>query len=96
MKMYSLTEGEIGELAALRTFATLSFSVASGAFGFWLSVKQGLAFSDHLAPVVVATWNTWEKAALIAAGVLAAVGGGFVWRGHTRLNAIKAEMEHDA
>lgn len=95
MKMYSLTEGEIGELAALKAFSTLSFSGASAAFGFGVSIAQGFAFSDKLAPIVKATWGTWEVAAFIAATFLALVGAAFVWRGHSRLSSIKSEMEHD-
>ena len=95
MKMFSLTEGELGELALLKGLSALCFSGASAALGFWISVKQAIAFSDKLAPITLATWDTWTMAALIAANVLALAGIALIWRGHSRLNAIKAEMEHD-
>ena len=95
MKMYSITEGELGELAALKTFSTLSFSGASAALGFGLSIAQGFAFSEKIAPVVMATWSTWKTVSFILAGVLVLVGLGFVRRGHSRLAEIKAEMKHN-
>lgn len=95
MKMYSLTEGELGELSALRWGSTVAFSFATACVGFWVSVTQAIDFSDQLSPVVRATWETWKNASLIAAGVSALVGIILVIKGHTRLNTIKKEMEHD-
>lgn len=95
MKMYSLTEGELGELSLLQGGATICFSLASAAFGFWLSVTQAIAFSENLSEVVLATWKTWKAASLIVAVSLAVGGALFRWRGHCRLDRIKAEMDHD-
>ncbi|MBV2147791.1 hypothetical protein KRZ98_05745 [Sphingobium sp. AS12] len=95
MKMYSLTEGELGELAQLQGGATVAFSASSACLGFALSVKQGFAFSENLSPVVLASWETWMVAAFIASALTALCGLGLCYKGRTRLAAIKAEMEHD-
>jgi hypothetical protein len=95
MKMYSLTEGELGELSALRWGATIAFSTATACLGFWISVTQAIDFSEQLSPVVRATWETWKLASLIASIISSVIGVGLIWRGHTRLDTIKAEMEHD-
>lgn len=95
MKMYSLTEGELGELSALRWGATVAFSLTTGCFGFWVSVTQALDFSESLSPVVKAAWETWRTASIILAGLSALVGALLVIKGSTRLNTIKSETEHD-
>ncbi len=95
MKTYILTESDLSELGTLRWASTASFSMATLAFGFWLSVTQGFAFSEKLAPVTVATWNTWQTVSLWAAGLLAVIGVLLMWRGHCRLSQIKSEMQHN-
>lgn len=95
MKMYSLIEGELGELSALRWGATIAFSTATACLGFWISVTQAIDFSEQLSPVVKATWETWKSASLVASMIAAFVGAALILRGHTRLDTIKAEMEHD-
>ena len=95
MKMYSLTEGELGELSALRWEATVAFSLTTACLGFWVSVTQAIDFSENLSPVVKATWETWKTASLAVAVLSALVGVWLVYKGFTRLNAIKSEMAHD-
>lgn len=95
MKTYILTEDELTSLGQLRFAATAAFAVGSAALGFWLSVTQGLAFSENLAPITKATWETWKTAALIGAGASYLGGVVFVAMGFTRLKKIKSEMQHN-
>jgi len=95
MKMYSLTEGEIEGLAQIQTGAAVSYSFASACAGFWISVTQAIDFSENLAPITLATWDTWRLASLIAGILSLAVGVWMTIKGRTRLRKIKEEMEHD-
>jgi len=95
MKMYSLTEGELGELAQLQGGATVAFAFASACAGFAISIAQGFAFSEHLSPIVQGTWETWMRAAIVGFFLSAATGIILRLKGRDRLSKIKAEMEHD-
>jgi hypothetical protein len=95
MKSYILTEGDLQLLGGLRTAATVCFSLATLAFGFWLSITQAFGFSEHLAPIVRATWSAWQKVTFALAIILAAAGVGLMWWGRTYLATVKREMKHD-
>lgn len=94
MKEYPLTEGELNELAGLGLLATACFSLAAGAFGFAIDVSKDVAFATDLPATAVTFWETLRGVALALAGVLTLCGGGFVWRGRSRLSAIKRETDH--
>lgn len=94
MKEYPLTEGELNELAGIGMLATVCFSLAAALFGFAVDVSKDIAFSTALPATVATFWGALRGGAMVLAVILALVGGAFVLRGRSRLNAIKRETDH--
>lgn len=96
LKEYPLTEGDMRELAGVGVIATLLFSLSSGLFGFWVNVSKDLAFAQGVPDKTIAFWEAARIFSLIAAIVLAGIGGLAIYYGQFRLSSIMRETEFDA
>jgi hypothetical protein len=95
VKAYALTEDELTTLGAIQGLSALFFTFAGAGGGFWLSVKQQLAFADaEIAPKTMAYWGGLQEAAKYGAILCALLGLGLFLFNGWRVRRIKRSTVH--
>ena len=96
MKAYPLTELELTTLGVIQGASALFFALGGACTGFWVSIKQSIAFADKGTPEkVLSYWQGLETAALITAAGLMALGVAAFWFSSWKVKQIKRETGHD-
>jgi hypothetical protein len=94
VKAYPVTEDELSSLGLLQATTTAVFSLSSGLGGFWISIKQNLAFADKVDPSIRSYWEAMGFAAGCVAIFLFVVGGALIYLNFTKVGKIKKGTKH--
>ena len=92
---YPLTELELTTLGVIQGASAFFFAISGASLGFWLSVKQSIAFAGKdTPPAVISYWQGLETSGLVAAILFVLLGiAAFAFSGW-KVHRIKKETEH--
>jgi hypothetical protein len=95
MKEYPLTKRDLWSLGGLQLGTAVFFSLAGTCLGFWINVRETVAFADKVDPRVLGQWEGYGSAALVGAITTFLIGVTLLILSGIEVTTIIKETEHE-